>query len=52
MNRLTLNQLRKFFNLHQWVIRWYNLDATRLVHAQYPQGCHITGVNPLDKSEV
>lgn len=52
MIRLTLKPLRRFFNLHQWVIRWYNLDTSCLVHAQYRQGWHIMGVNPLDKGEV
>ncbi len=27
MTKVTLNKLRTFFNLAQWIIRWYNLDT-------------------------
>ena len=49
MNRLTLNKLRAFFNLDQWIIRWYNLDIPQSMPVENRQGFQITGFSPVDE---
>lgn len=39
MIRLTLKQLRTFFNLNQWIMRWFNLSTPQSMPVENSQAC-------------
>ena len=49
MNFMARKRLWAFFNLHQWVRRWYNLETPPSMPPANTQALQIMGFSPVDK---